>query len=85
MPTVPISRDTAKYLVCRTLSDAGFDDVAIGRAMQALEATGEPEYTPEPEPESYEPSEADYTEYELWLERLEMERGCDAWTIVPVR
>lgn len=84
MNSVATSRHEAKYLASRLLSEAGFDDIAIGRAMLALEG----EVDPEPDTEleiAYEPSEEDIREYELWLERLEMERGCDAWTIVPVR
>jgi hypothetical protein len=83
MHTVTASRHEAKYLASHALLNAGFSHEQVGRAMLALEIDPEPPTELEIEP--YEPTEADLREYELYLERLEMERGCDAWTICPIR
>jgi hypothetical protein len=75
---------TARYLASQALLDGGFTSEQVGRAMLALEAV-DPEPDTELEIEAYEPTEAEWQEYELYLDRLEAERGCDAWTIQPVR
>jgi hypothetical protein len=90
MPSLAMSRHEAKYLASRALLGAGFTHEQVGLAMLALEdredfdpeTMEEPEYT---EPEPFVPSEEDWQSYELWLERLEAERGCGAWVVHPVR
>jgi hypothetical protein len=74
----------SQYLLFATLCQAGYDATRVSQALDVLEGRAsivrpdeaDDEYHPEPEP--YEPSPEDWADYELYLERRDVEESCNA-------